>query len=78
MKITSESRIAAAIEAGASTLVGFFVSILSGYFIYPLFGWEATVVDVTGLTAIFTAISYVRSYAVRRLFVWFKAKGVLA
>lgn len=78
MRINADSRCAALIESTANMIVGLFFSVVVGLWIYPLFGWQANVAEVTGLTVIFTALSVGRSYLMRRVFVWLKSKGVLA
>jgi hypothetical protein len=78
MAIQADSRTAAFIEGWANTALGFIFSVLVGLIVYPLFGWEASLGEVTGLTFLFTVLSFVRAYGLRRLFVWLKAKGVLS
>jgi hypothetical protein len=57
-----------AVEALASTAVGFGVAWAATYTVLPLFELVPTVADTTAITAIFTFISLVRGYALRRLF----------
>lgn len=72
-----QRRIISAIEAVCNTGVGFFISVLIGVFVYPLFNIEITIMEVSGITAVFTVISVLRGYAVRRLFVSMRKRGLL-
>jgi hypothetical protein len=56
------------IEAAANTALGFVVSLALTFTVLPAFGYAVTAPDAWGITAIYTAASVVRSYAVRRLF----------
>lgn len=70
-----QRRLISLLEALANTAFGFGISVCVGLVIYPLFGWNATLMDVSALTAIYTAISIVRGYIVRRVFNWMHARG---
>ncbi len=56
------------IEAGANTLIGYLISVGVGQLVYPLYGYEVTIMDNMGLTAIFVAVSLTRSFVFRRFF----------
>ena len=57
-----------AIEAGTNTAVGFAVSLVLTFTVLPAFGYAVTAPHAWGITAIYTAASILRSYAVRRTF----------
>lgn len=57
-----------AIETCASTAIGFGVAYVATYTVLPLFGHHVTHEQSLWITVIFTAISLVRGYFVRRLF----------
>jgi hypothetical protein len=57
-----------AIEAGINTAVGFSVSLVLTFTVLPAFGYSVTAPHAWGITAIYTAASILRSYAVRRAF----------
>ncbi len=57
-----------AVEAVVNTLTGYGVSLGVSLVIYPLFGFPVTFVQANALTCIFTALSILRNYIVRRLF----------
>lgn len=58
------------IETLASTTIGFAISLAAQYAIAPLFDWHMTLGMNLELMTIFTGISIVRGYCVRRLFNW--------
>lgn len=56
-------------EALLSTLVGFTVAVLAGYFIiFPIFGLKTSILDNIGITCFYTVLSYARIYLIRRFF----------
>lgn len=57
-----------AIETCASTAIGFAIAYVASYTVLPLFGHNVTHGENFWITAIFTVISLVRGYFVRRLF----------
>ena len=63
-----QSRLISAIEAVANILIGCGVALASQYAIFPLFDIEITHGEHLQITAYFTAISFARSYFVRRWF----------
>ena len=63
-----QSRSLSALEAIVSTAVGFAVSLALTFTVLPLFGYAVTAGHAWGITAIYTAASILRGYAVRRLF----------
>jgi len=71
----SQRRLHSLIEAVLNTMFGFGISVAVGYYVYPLFGWNASLTDVSTLTAIFTGLSILRGYIVRRIFNWAHERG---
>lgn len=63
-----QSQTMSLIEAIANVAVGFGVAVLAQVVLFPLFGLDVTLTDNLLIGAIFTAVSIVRSYALRRLF----------
>ncbi len=61
------------IESLTSTTIGIIIGIVLNLTILPIFGYPVSVVDSLWISLIFTAISVVRSYVVRRIF---NSKGV--
>ena len=56
------------IESLTSTMIGIIIGIVLNLTILPIFGYPVSVVDSLWISLIFTVISVVRSYAVRRIF----------
>lgn len=56
------------IESIAGTLLGFAVAVLSNYLILPMFGYNVNMFDSIGIAIVFTLISFIRAYIVRRAF----------
>ena len=63
-----QSRMMSLVEAGTNVAVGYGIAVLTQMAVFPLFGLDATLVQNLAIGAVFTAISLVRSYALRRLF----------
>ena len=56
------------VEAAVNVAVGYVIAVVTQALVFPLFGLSTTLVENLGLGAIFTAISLMRSYTVRRIF----------
>ena len=63
-----QTRSMSAVEAVTSTAVGFAVSLVLTFTVLPAFGYAVTAPHAWGITAIYTAASILRGYAVRRAF----------
>lgn len=63
-----QPRIWSLIEVVLSTIVGFAVAMLVQALIFPLYGFHSSAVENLQIAAIFTAVSIIRSYFMRRLF----------
>lgn len=63
-----QSRRMSLVEALTSTAIGYVVAVLTQLAVFPLFDLPATLGDSLIIGAIFTVVSVVRGYAVRRLF----------
>ena len=57
-----------AVESVANVAVGYGVSLAATLLVLPVFGYGVTVLDAVGIGAVFTIISFARSFALRRLF----------
>jgi len=64
----TQSKTASAIESTTNVTAGYLIALLTQSLVFPLFGIDANVIDHMAIAAIFTAVSLVRSYAIRRLF----------
>ena len=63
-----QSRWMSLVEAVANVLVGYGVAVATQMAVFPLFGLTVTVTEKLLIGLIFTAVSIVRSYALRRGF----------
>lgn len=64
----AQTRKASALEAILNTVVGYGISILAYQFVMPLLGFQTTWTQSVTLVAVFSAISIVRNYVIRRVF----------
>lgn len=64
----SQSRTASAVESATSTVVGFVVSWAMTPPILCLFGYRVGASTAFGITVVYTVLSLVRGYVVRRAF----------
>jgi len=63
-----QSRLMSLGEALASVAVGYGVAVVTQMLVFPLFGLETTLQANLAIGLIFTAVSLVRSYLLRRAF----------
>ncbi len=63
-----QSRKASLVEATVNVACGLGVSWAATWLVFPLFGYEPTVMATLWISMIFTGISLIRSYLLRRLF----------
>ena len=63
-----QSRLMSLVESLANVLVGYGVAVITQMAVFPLFGLAVTVTENLLIGLIFTAVSTVRSYALRRGF----------
>jgi len=68
--MSSQSRRHSALEAVANVAVGYGVALLSQLVIFALMGIDASLRQNVVIGLWFTAVSLVRSYALRRAFNW--------
>lgn len=64
----SQSRLGSMIEAVANVAIGYGVAVATQVVVFPWFGLHASMSDNLLIGAIFTVVSLVRSYTLRRLF----------
>jgi hypothetical protein len=63
-----QSRAMSLIEAMANVIVGYGVAVVTQILIFPIFGLQTTLAQNLKLGLVFTGISIIRSFALRRLF----------
>lgn len=64
----TQSRKFSAIESVANVAIGYGIAVLTQMLVFPLFGLHASLGDNLAIGAIFTVVSLVRSYWLRRIF----------
>lgn len=64
----TQTRSMSAVETVASTAIGFGVALATQRVVFPLFGLSVPVAHDLAIACIFTAVSLVRGYVVRRVF----------
>jgi hypothetical protein len=67
----NQSRLESLIEAVANIVIGFTINYIANLLIFPLFGFHISPGANFVMGCIYTVISLVRSYALRR---WFNAR----
>jgi hypothetical protein len=68
----SQSRRQSLIEALVGTAIGYVVALGGQLVIFPILGIYVPLMENILIGAIFTSLSLVRAYAVRRMFNWFR------
>lgn len=63
-----QSRFGSLIESLSNVTLGIVIGFITNNIVLPLFGYDVTLVDALGIALIFTVISLVRSYVIRRYF----------
>lgn len=63
-----QSRLMSLVESLANVLVGYGVAVATQMLVFPLFGIAVSITENILIGLIFTAVSIVRSYALRRSF----------
>ena len=66
----SQSRLGSLAETVIGTLIAMSISLGAQVVIFPFYGLHPSMHQNVGIVLMFTAISLVRSYVVRRLFNW--------
>lgn len=63
-----QSRVGSLLEAIANVMAGFLIALLGQQLILPLFGIHVSLAAHAGIAALFTLLSLMRSFVLRRLF----------
>jgi len=72
----TQTRTHSAIESVANTAIGYGISLLTQLAVFPLFGIHVSLVQNMWIGVIFTVVSLVRSYILRRAFnYWSNQRG---
>ena len=70
----AQTRLMSFIEAITNLVVGFIVALLTQMVVFPLFGIEAGAREHVSIACVFTMVSLVRSYTLRRVFEVIRAR----
>lgn len=65
------------LEALLSTMLGFLIALVTQWIVFPIFEIHTSVSTNLAIACIFTGVSIVRSYFIRRLFNYFHIKEIL-
>lgn len=71
-----QTRLHSFLEATANILIGSLISLLVQRLVFPLYGIQITLSQDIQIVAIFTVVSIVRSYVLRRVFNRFHKKEI--
>ena len=63
-----QSRLMSSIEAATNVAVGYGVAVLTQVMVFPLFGLQVSLRDNLLLGTVFTSVSLIRFYLLRRFF----------
>jgi len=72
-----QSKKASLTESAVNTGLGFVISLGATAAILPAFGLHTSFATQTNITIVYTVISLVRGYALRRAFNWYERKQVI-
>lgn len=64
----SQSRRFSIIESVTNAAAGFGLAVICNYYILPIFGFNPSINESTVIAIVFTVISIIRSYLLRRVF----------
>lgn len=64
----TQTRVGSIVETIAGTAIGYGVAVVANVLVLPAFGYPVTFAEANGIAVIFTIISVIRGYVVRRLF----------
>lgn len=68
--MTGQSKIMSWVEACINVLIGYGVALATQLTVFPLFGLTVTFVQNIWIGMVFTVVSLIRSYVLRRFFNW--------
>ena len=63
-----QSRLMSLVESVVNVIVGYGVAVVTQILIFPIFGLHTTLAQNLKMGAIFTIVSIIRSFALRRVF----------
>lgn len=63
-----QTRLMSLIETSANIIIGYFLAVGTQVLLFPVFGLEVTFKDNLTIGMVFTVLSFLRGYCLRRLF----------
>jgi len=66
----TQSRSLSAIEAATNVILGWMIALITQALVFPVLGMQVMLWQNLALSGVFTAVSFLRSYVLRRFFVW--------
>jgi O-antigen/teichoic acid export membrane protein len=66
----SQSKRGSLLETLTNTAIGLIVSVIANSLVFPRFGFHPSGVENVAISVIYTVISIVRGYCVRRMWNW--------
>lgn len=69
-----QTRMWSLIEVVANVMIGAYAALLTQMLVFPLYGIAITLSQNIEIMVIFTVVSVLRSYIMRRFFVWLGGK----
>ncbi len=63
-----QSRWMSLVEAATNIVVGYCLAVLTQVLVFPLFGLRVSLGENLAIGAVFTVVSLIRSFALRRIF----------
>lgn len=70
-----QSRLMSAVESSVNVAVGFGIAVATQAMVFPIFGLHASTSDHLAIGAVFTVVSVIRSYCLRRVFEAIRVRG---
>jgi hypothetical protein len=68
--MSGQPRHMSAVESVTNVLVGYLLALVTQAYLFPVFGLYASHSEHMAIAAVFTVISLLRSFALRRAFNW--------
>ena len=72
-ELMQQTKLQSFIETIVNIGIGYCISVVINMLVLPMFGYYPNVTESAQIALIFTVVSIVRSYFVRRFFNWFHA-----
>ncbi len=66
----TQTRSLSAVEAATNVILGWMVALITQVLIFPVLGLQVMLWQNMMLSGVFTTVSFLRSYVLRRLFIW--------